>query len=178
MMTAHDISVSLMDRRIAGLAALAIGIHVLEAAFPSPVPGIKPGLANLVSLLAFLLYGFRIAVWVTLLRVVAGSIILGTFLSPTFVLSLGGALSVLLILGMVQSHKRYYGLSAQGIAVLCALMHTASQFALAYYLIVPHPGLLVLLPVLLSFALAFGLLNGMLTNQVYQRLNSSKGQIN
>lgn len=39
------------DRAIAALAAIAIGIQILEAAIPSPVPGIKPGLANIVTLI-------------------------------------------------------------------------------------------------------------------------------
>ena len=42
------------DRLIAGYAALAIVIHVLEAGFPSPVPGVKPGLANVVTLIVLL----------------------------------------------------------------------------------------------------------------------------
>jgi heptaprenyl diphosphate synthase len=67
---------------------------VVEAAIPSPLPGVKPGLANIVTLVVLQRLGMRAAVWVSLLRVVAGSLILGTFLSPSFVLSLCGALAV------------------------------------------------------------------------------------
>ena len=38
-------SASRDDRLIAGFAALAIAIHILEAALPSPLPGVKPALA-------------------------------------------------------------------------------------------------------------------------------------
>ena len=37
--------------RVARLAALAIGLAVLESGIPSPLPGVKPGLANIVVLL-------------------------------------------------------------------------------------------------------------------------------
>ena len=38
------------DRRIARHAAAAIVLTVAEAAIPLPLPGIKPGLANIVTL--------------------------------------------------------------------------------------------------------------------------------
>src|SRR3569623_301247 len=43
--------------RIAWLAALAITIHVAEGALPSPLPGVKPGLANVVTVIAPVQYG-------------------------------------------------------------------------------------------------------------------------
>jgi heptaprenyl diphosphate synthase len=47
------------DHRIAKLAALAISLHLVEAILPSPLPGVKPGLANIVTL--FVLYRFDFA---------------------------------------------------------------------------------------------------------------------
>src|SRR3569833_1687108 len=81
------------DHRIAWLAALAITIHDAEGALPSPLPGVKPGLANVVTVIALVQYGWAAAAWVALLRVVVGSILIGTFLSPTFLLRLAGALA-------------------------------------------------------------------------------------
>ena len=79
------------DHRIAWLTALAITIHIAESALPSPLPGIKPGLANVVTIVALVQYGWGTAAWVALLRVLIGSLLIGTFLSPTFLLSLAGA---------------------------------------------------------------------------------------
>jgi len=157
------------DHRIAKLAALAIGIHVLESAIPSPLPGVKPGLANVVSLLAFFLYGWRAAVWVSLLRVVIGSVIVGTFFSPTFMLSLSGALGSLAVLGAVATAGGL-GLSAIGVAVLASLAHMAGQFAVAYAVFVQHPAILALLPVLMTAALVFGVVSGIFTQKVLVRL--------
>ena len=86
------------DVLIARFAAFAIGIHVLESVLPSPIPGIKPGFANIVTLLVFMLYGVGSAAWVSILRVMVGSLIVGTFLSPTFVLSFSGAIVSLCVL--------------------------------------------------------------------------------
>jgi heptaprenyl diphosphate synthase len=154
------------DHRIAWLAALAIAIHVLEAALPSPIPGVKPGLANVITVLALLMYGWRVALWVSLLRVLAGSLLVGSFLSPTFLLSLSGALASLAALGIAHALAGPR-LSALGLCVLAAMAHMVGQFLVAYTLIIPHPGLLKLLPVLLTAALLFGLASGTIARMMY-----------
>ena len=87
-----EIKTTADDHRIAKLAAFAIGLHLLEAVMPSPLPGVKPGLANIVTLFVLYRFDFATAAWVSLLRVFASSLLLGNFLSPTFALSLSGAL--------------------------------------------------------------------------------------
>ncbi len=163
------------DYQIAGLAALAVAIHVLESAVPSPVPGIKPGLSNIITLLVYLRFGWRWAAWVSLLRVIVGSLTLGTFLSPAFVLSGGGALASLLLLGGLSVMPGRLGLGAVGVSVLMALAHMLSQFLLAWALFVPHPGMWNLLPLLLTAALVFGLVNGRLTMSLQEKLCERTG---
>ena len=86
------------DHRIARLAAAAIRLSLVDAAIPMPLPGIKPGLANIVTLIVLARYGWGTAAWVCALRVVAGGLLLGQFLSPGFFMSLTGALFSLLVL--------------------------------------------------------------------------------
>jgi len=153
------------DRRIAALAALAIGLQVIEAAIPSPVPGINPGLANVITLVARVALGWRAALAVSLMRVVGASLLLGTLLSPGFWLSLTGALAALLVLApLARLYPRH--LSALGLAVPAAIAHTLGQFLLAWALIVPHPQLPLLLPPLLLAALITGVVTGILTTSV------------
>ena len=153
------------DTRIAALAALAIGLQVIEAAIPSPVPGIKPGLANVITLVTLLTLGWRAAAAVTLLRVVGSSLLLGTLLSPGFWLSLGGGLAALAVLGaLARMYPRH--LSALGLAVTAALAHTLVQFLLAWAVIIPHPQLPLLLPPLLLAGLITGAVTGILTASV------------
>jgi len=86
------------DCQVASFAALAILIHIAESALPTLLPGVKPGLANVVTLICLQMYGVRIACWVAILRVVVGSLLLGTFLGPPFMLSFSGAMASLLML--------------------------------------------------------------------------------
>ena len=67
-----ELPVSLDDRRIARYAAAAIALTVAEAAIPSPLPGVKPGLANIIVLIVLMRHGWKDAAWVSLLRVLAG----------------------------------------------------------------------------------------------------------
>lgn len=150
------------DHRIAWLTALAVAIHILEAALPSPLPGIKPGLANVVVIAVLLRLGWSTAAWVSLLRVLVSGLLLGTFLSPTFMLSLAGAAASVAVLWAATRAGGLFG--PVGLSVLAALAHMSGQFALAYTLFIPHPGLLHLLPVLLTVALLFGILSGILAH--------------
>ncbi len=149
------------DTLVAWLTAFAIMIHVFEAAIPSPFPGAKPGLANVITIATLLIFGWRTAAWVSLLRVLVASLMIGTFLSPTFAMSLSGALASILILGASWRLFGHY-LGAVGYSILAALAHMGGQFLLAYTLFIPNPGILRLLPVFMSLALVFGLLSGII----------------
>jgi heptaprenyl diphosphate synthase len=160
------------DHRIAWLAALAIAIHVLEAALPSPLPGVKPGLANVITIVVLVQFGWRTAAWVGLLRVLCGSLLLGTFLSPTFFLSLAGALASLAVLGLA-TRLPGRGFGPVGYGLLAAQAHMLGQFLVAYRLFIPHAGLWTLLPLLLTAALLFGLLSGIIARMMLQGVRDS-----
>ena len=149
------------DHRIAWLAALAITIHVLESALPSPLPGLKPGLANVITIAVLLQFGWRMAAWVSLLRVLCGSLLLGTFLSPTFMLSLAGAGCSIGILWLA-CRLPGKGFGPVGYSILAALAHMTGQFTLAWWLFIPHPALWRLFPVLMTAALLFGIVSGII----------------
>lgn len=173
----HTIQTTRDDHVIAWLAALAITIHILESALPSPIPGVKPGLANVVTLVVLLRYGMRAAAWVTVLRVMAGSLLLGTFLSPAFVLSLSGAVAALAALAIGHGISRRipaWALGPVGFSVLAALAHMTGQFYVAYRLFVPHEGLFHLLPILLVIAVVFGAVSGILAHAVLKKLEVSR----
>lgn len=148
------------DHRIARHAAAAIVLTVAEAAIPLPLPGVKPGLANIITLLVLARYGWRDAVWVTLLRVVAGSLLLGQFLAPGFFLSLTGAVFSLATLGVAMAlPARWFGPVSR--SILAAFAHIAGQLVLARLWLVPHDGVFYLAPMFAVAALVFGLANGL-----------------
>ncbi|MEJ1959583.1 MAG: Gx transporter family protein [Nitrosomonadales bacterium] len=152
---------SAADHHIARMAALALGLSVLEAAVPSPLPGVKPGLANIVTLIVLAHYGWRTAAWVSLLRVLAGGLLMGNFLAPGFFLSLGGALCSLAALAASQHlPQRWFGPVTH--SILAAYAHIAGQLLLVYFWLIPHVGLLYLFPIFAVAALLFGTANGII----------------
>ncbi len=149
------------DQRIAWLTALAISIHILESTIPSPLPGLKPGLANVITIAVLLQFGWRTAAWVSLLRVICGSLLLGTFLTPTFILSLGGALCSVTVLWLAYRIPGE-GFGPVGYGILAALAHMTGQFVIAWLLFIPHQAIWNLFPVLLTAALIFGIISGII----------------
>lgn len=153
------------DRRIAGLAAAAVGLTLAEAAIPLPLPGVKPGLANIVTLIVLYRFGWRAAVWVSLLRIVAGALALGTFLTPTFVMSLGGGLASLAVLGMAKHlPRRWFG--PVGLSVFAAFAHIGAQLGIVGLWLMPGVNLLPLLSVFLGAAWLSGLVNGLVVAEL------------
>ncbi len=149
------------DHRIARMAAVALGLTVLENAIPSPLPGVKPGLANIVTLIVLARYGWRAAAWVSLLRVVAGSLLFGSFLAPGFFLSLSGAVLSLLILAFAQHLPvRWFGPVSQ--SIYAAFAHIAGQLIVVYLWLIPHAGIAYFVPVFAAAALVFGTVNGLI----------------
>lgn len=148
------------DHHIARMAAIALGLTVLENAIPSPLPGVKPGLANIVTLIVLARYGWRAAAWVSLLRVLAGSLLFGSFLAPGFFLSLSGAICSLLALAVTQLLPlRWFGPVSQ--SILAAFAHIAGQMLIVYLWLIPHAGIAYLIPIFAGAALVFGTVNGL-----------------
>ncbi|MGL6041307.1 MAG: Gx transporter family protein [Deefgea sp.] len=153
------------DEWIARLAACAIALAVVEAAIPSPIPGFKPGLANIVTLIALQRIGWTAAVWVSFLRILGAGLVLGGFFSPGFVMSLGGGIVSLLVLGLAQYlPRRWFGLVS--LSMLSALGHLVGQLIIARLWLIPHNGIVVLIPVLAAMSIAFGLINGLIATRL------------
>lgn len=155
------------DRRIARYAAAAIALSVAEAAIPSPLPGIKPGLANIVVLIVLARHGWRDAAWVALLRVLAGSLLTGQFLAPGFFLALTGAAASLGMLALaVRLPGRHFGPVSS--SILAAFAHIGGQLLLARLWLVPHDGVFYLVPVFGLAALVFGCANGLVAARLLE----------
>lgn len=153
------------DLRIAGYTAAAIAITIAEAALPSPLPGVKPGFANIIILVVLLRHGWGDAVWVSLLRVFAASLVGGTLLAPGFFMSLAGAIASLSILALsCRLPAKWFGPVSH--SVLAAFAHIAGQIIVARLWLVPHDGVFYLLPIFSVAALVFGVVNGLVAGQL------------
>jgi heptaprenyl diphosphate synthase len=173
--SAIELQVTPDDRRIARLAALAIGLTLAEAALPSPLPGVKPGLANIVVLLVLLQYGWRAAAWVSGLRVLAGGLLLGSLFAPGFWLSVAGALVSLSVLALARHlPSRHFG--PVSLSVLAAFGHIGGQLALAGAWLLPGAAIVKLLPVFAAAALLFGTVNGVIVARLLAAPASDRRQ--
>ncbi len=161
------------DRRILSMAvfaALAIVLHRMEALLPLPSPWIKLGLANIMTLMALIYMGLREAIIVTVVRVIGGSILAGTFMSPTFFLSMAGALVATFVMAIFYA-KGKGPFSLVGICVASAYAHTATTFLCVYGFLGPMPGFFKLIPLFSCIALAGGVLTGLIANGLSRQLD-------
>ncbi|MGE4597093.1 MAG: Gx transporter family protein [Methylophilaceae bacterium] len=164
-MTPSIIKIVDEDHQIAKLSAIAVALSLIEFFFPSPIPGIKPGIANIIILYTIFKFNYSIGIWVSLIRVFVTSIIVGTFLSPTFFLSLSGAIfSLLSILIFKNYNKNHFSLI--GISLVASLAHILGQFIVVRIWIIPHNGILYLLPLFLISSFIFGIVNGAITQKL------------
>lgn len=157
-------------RRIATLAAYAIVLHLLERMIPTPIPWLRLGLANIITLLALIIYGLRTALFISLIRVLLGSLFIGTFLGPGFILSLGGALtSTFAMAGGNLLGERVF--SPMGLSLIGAYSHVLTQLFLAYLIFIRQfEAILWVAPFLLTLGLLTGLLNGLICIKVLQEI--------
>ena len=162
-MTLSIIKITSDDHTVAKLAAIAIALSIIEFFLPSPIPGVKPGIANIIVLFTLYKFNFKTAAWVSLIRVFVSSVLIGTLMSPTFFLSLFGAISSLFLLFIFQKlPKKYFSIIS--LSIIAAFGHIAGQFFIARIWIIQHDSIFNLLPVFLISALIFGLLSAFINH--------------
>ncbi|MDJ0781667.1 MAG: Gx transporter family protein [Desulfosarcinaceae bacterium] len=161
--------------KIPFLVATASILQISESMLPHPVPGLRFGLANIIALILLVQYGFKPALLVTLLRTVVSSFVLGTFLSPGFILSFcagGASITVLGLCHGLSARVRWLPISPIGLGILGAFVHNMVQLGLAYLLLLRHPGIFFLVPWLSFGSVVLGALSGALAVGVLDRLTA------
>ncbi len=128
---------SLSPRRIALLSALlAISLvlsvveNMLGALLPLPVPGVKLGLANIISIFLLQYFSLGSALIVGILRTFLASLFTGGI--GVFLYSAPGAL--LSIIAMYLAIRYIKALSLVGVSMLGAAMHNLAQVCIAVLL--------------------------------------------
>ena len=149
------------------LTSLALIIFMIEAQLPAlaPVPGVKLGLANIITVYAMFTLGPGPTLMILLCRVVLGSIFSGQMM--TLFYSLGGGL--LCYVAMLLLHRLVTVKQIWVCSVIGAIFHNIGQIIVAV-LITRTAGLVVYLPVLLVSGIIAGLFTGLCAQFVVQRL--------
>ena len=148
------------------LTAIALTIFMVEAQIPSllPIPGIKLGLANIVTVFAVFAIGSREGMAVLFCRVFLGAVFSGNF-STIFYSAAGGLLSILttVFLKRIVTRKQLWVVGA-----LAAVAHSVGQM-IAAMIIAGTPELILYLPVMIVISILTGLFTGLCAQLLLDR---------
>ncbi len=153
--------------RCALLTAIALTIFMAEAQLPAPVPipGVKLGLSNIVTLYAVYVLGPGDALMILLSRVFLGAVFSGQMM--TLLYSLGGGLSCWLILLVL---RRPLDLNHMWLSSpISAIFHNLGQLLVAAA-VMKTWAVLAYLPYLILAGVCSGLLTGMAAQALTRRL--------
>ncbi len=155
--------------RDALLCAIALTIFMIEAQIPAlvPIPGVKLGLANIVTVFAIFVYGPKDALAILLVRVVLGSIFSGQI--TTILYSLAGGLLCFCVVVLIQkilTERQIWVASVVG-----AIFHNIGQVLVAM-LITSTWRLVVYLPILMVSGILAGLFTGLCAQFLYGKLKN------
>ena len=144
--------------QMARLTAIALTIFMVEAQIPAlvPVPGVKLGLSNIVTVFAVFAMGPKEAAAILFARVFLGAVFAGNF-STIFYSAAGGALAIVvtIFLRKVLTEKQLWVAGVMG-----AIAHSIGQMAMAIA-ITQTIGLVSYLPMMIICSIVTGLFTGL-----------------
>ena len=166
-------------KRVAFYAAaliLSLALSYLEILLPLPIPlpGVKLGLANLITLLLLIDEKPQYILLLLISRVILCALLFGTFIS--FIYSLSGA--ALSFAGMLLIKRLYpKRISLVGVSVTGACMHNIGQ-VIAACMILGSAKMLYYLPPLILVAIVTGFVVGLCANILSPRLKKAFSHLN
>ena len=151
---------------LALFTAIALTIFMVEAQIPTPVPipGVKLGLANIITVFLVFAIGPREGAAVLACRIFLGAVFAGNF-STILYSAAGGILSILITVGLrrILTRKQLWVCGA-----LAAIAHSIGQMAAAIA-ISGTPALAVYLPILVAISVVTGTFTGLCAQLLLNR---------
>ena len=143
---------------LAMLSAIALTIFMVEAQIPPvvPLPGVKLGLANIVTVFAVFALGAKEGAAVLFVRIFLGAVFAGNF-STIFYSAAGGAcaIAVTILLKRVLTANQLWVAGCAGAAA-----HSIGQMVVAMVMM-GTPTIAVYLPVMIAIGIVTGLFTGL-----------------
>ena len=150
------------------LTAIALTIFMLESQIPSivPLPGVKLGLANIVTVFTVFALSPKDGILVLSARIFLGAIFAGNF-STIFYSAAGGfcAIAVTILLKKILKQNQLWVSGCLG-----AVAHSVGQMAMAMALL-GTPSLAIYLPVMIAISIITGLFTGLCAQFLVNRGN-------
>lgn len=140
------------------LISQALVLNLIERAIPVPipVPGVKLGLANVISLFTIIVFGLKETILVVILRTLLGSFFAGGISSFFYSLA-GGLLSAIIMSYMYINWKSLFSIPT--ISVVGAIFHNIGQIIVAS-IVLSNIYLFYYLPILLISGVITGVIIG------------------
>lgn len=158
------------NNRIVGLTgvfiALALVLSYLESLIPVfvTVPGVKLGIANIVTMLAMYKLGVKPAIVISVGRIVLSGILFGNLYVIIYSLA-GGTLSICIMIIL----KKIKLFSVVGVSVAGAVAHNAGQIIVAVFLM-ENVNIMYYLPVLIITGVVAGTVVGTFTVYIIRNI--------
>jgi len=148
---------------LALLITFAVVIHTIEAALPlpMPVPGVRLGLANIITLLTLVLFGLRSGLLVSIIRTILGSLFVGGLFGFGFWLSITAGVTSCLAMALVLTFQKKGLISLLSVSVIGAAVHNITQLTLASIIIANMALLRGYYPLLLLLSVPTGIFTGL-----------------
>jgi heptaprenyl diphosphate synthase len=150
----------------------ALILTIIESwiAIPSPVPGVKLGLANIVTLVTIVFFGLKDVLALVTVRSLLGSLLGGGLVLFPFSLA-GGLLSAVVM--YILRKKMGKSFSLLGISIAGAIAHNIGQLSVAAFM---TGGFAVFgyLPVLMVSGIVMGCFIGIAANLLINALNKTR----
>lgn len=171
MKVRHDVEKTRRLALSAMLTVLALGLSYAERFIPLqlavPLPGVKLGLANIVTLFALYYLGTRQAVFILVLRCALGSMFGGGV--TAFFFSVTGGILAMTVMTLT---KKIPVLSIFGVSICGAAAHNVGQIAMAS-LLMRSAYVGAYLPFLLVVSVVMGTVTGVAASACFGALNAS-----
>lgn len=151
--------------RLSMLLALSVALNVIEASLPlfnGYIPGLKLGLANIVTLFIIYQFSLKDAFYVGILRVFLVGILRTGLFSTTFFFSLSGVIFSIICMYLA---KNFLKLSIVGVSIVGSVAHSTGQ-VLTSILLLQMSSMIYYLPWLLLFSIPTGILVGLICKQL------------
>ena len=152
---------------ISVFTAASISLFVAESLFPTPIPGIRLGLANIFILLALIFLGLKEAIFIGILKSIVGSLILARLFTPSFIFSISGTLVSTFIMWIFIKSRLPFSLL--GLSILGAETHIITQLFLATSIFLPGISFFYISPIYILSSLITGSVVGILTYFIYSK---------
>lgn len=157
--------------RLTMFLALAVVLNIIESLIPIfnfLIPGVKLGLSNVIILTVLYVYGFKDAMYLSILKVFLVGILRTGLFSVPFFFSLAGAIISIVMMYLFKKIKLF---SIIGISIIGSISHSVGQVLVAIFVI--NIKMIYYLPILLIISIPTGILVGIISQELIKYIKET-----